>query len=246
MGRIKITNKYIGDVIWAKPPDLPQPAGNHIDTFKICSSSNLRFMDDFLSLLSPAEVERANRYLRVEDRNRSVISRGALRIILGKYLHQSPSAIQFGFDKNKKPFLINGDMPGLHFNVSHSGDWLLITVSGHEIGVDVELINPGFPYRDILTDYFTDDEARYILEKNADERFFMLWTRKEALTKATGTGLHDKLKYIPSLDGEHYTNKEILPTKRDMYTTSFKLNDGYIASVGGYADMETNFWEVSF
>lgn len=197
-------------------------------------------------MLSPAEIVRANSYLRAEDRDRSVVSRGALRVILSRYLNKNPSQIQFRLDKYKKPYLMDEGVALPCFNISHSADWALIAVSGSEVGVDAEFINTDFPYANILTDYFTEDEVEFIRHKDTDERFYLLWTRKEAFAKATGTGLDNTIKYIPSLNGEHFADKG-LSAMADMYTTSFKLNSHYICSVtSGSCAEELKFWEMNF
>src|SRR5882757_105938 len=107
MGQIKITNKHLTDLSWIKPATCDFKINNNIDVWKVCVSSNLVLVDSFLTLLTPDEVERANRFYQQKDRNRFIISRGILRHILGKYLNQEPSAIEFGIGENKKPHIKN-------------------------------------------------------------------------------------------------------------------------------------------
>ena len=196
-------------------------------------------------IVNKDEVERAKRYYQIKDRNRFLISRGALRSILGKYLNIAPSSVSFGFGPNKKPYIINTGKAKLHYNLSHSGDWILIAVSASEIGADIEFIKPSFAYRDVLMDYFSTDEIKFINQQSSAERFFLLWTRKEAFVKATGKGLDSNLKLIPSLDGMHMTD-EVSPA-RNWFISSVKLNEQYIAALAGNINVnKVQFFDFSF
>src|SRR3954453_16474618 len=88
--------------------------------------------------LSEDELLRAAAF-KVEDGRRNfVATRGALRILVGRYLDEDPAAIRFTVAKNGKPGLVHPSL--LQFNVSHSGDVALIVVGHVEVGVDVEQI----------------------------------------------------------------------------------------------------------
>ena len=176
----------------------------------------------------PQETERAKRYLQARDRNRFIISRGALRIILAGYLNKQPSLIEFEMGANKKPLALK-DTP-LHYNVSHSGDWIAIAVANTPVGVDVEQLDPTFDYLDIIAEYFSPDEAKYISWKTIPAFRSLLWTRKEALTKATGKGLDDDLKFIPALNGEHAAEPGLLRSTSGWQVNSFELAPGYLAA----------------
>ena len=78
---------------------------------------------------------------------------------------------------------------GIHFSVSHSGDFWVCAVSRREIGIDLQKkttrFNPGIAER-----FFHADEHRY-LETNGFGDFFMVWTAKESYVKFTGQGIGD-------------------------------------------------------
>src|ERR1700716_3691465 len=71
-------------------------------------------------LLACAEQATGQKFRFVEDRNRYVIRRGLLRLILSRYLGQRASAIEFQHGPNGKPELRRdgGDTP-IFFNTSH-------------------------------------------------------------------------------------------------------------------------------
>ena len=229
MQQAKITNSFIELVNWESPDNCPYQINQNMDVWRVNVTENEVFIDDFLKVLSLSEIARASRYVRTGDRNRSVISRGALRVILGNYLDEPPQALCFAEGVNKKPRLDYNT--GLFFNVSHSGDWILIAVAASEIGVDVEYINPGFEYQDVLEDYFVDEEIEFIMQASSTERFYMLWTRKEALSKGTAAGLDALLKYFPALDGIPTIDGDALSIENDWFINSFNISANYVASV---------------
>lgn len=67
------------------------------------------------------------------------------------------------------------------------------------VGVDVEYIQPEFPFEDIADRYFPSAEAAALRSLPVAEQrcaFFAAWVRKEAWVKAAGAGLDQ----LPSLD----------------------------------------------
>ena len=132
---------------------------------------------------SAAEQQRAARFMRADDGRRYLASHAALRHLLG-----TPAAWVAG--EFGKPALA---APPPHFNMSRRGSVALIGVSAtHEIGVDVEPLQPMADANELAQLHFTplerDDVAR---ERGAarDRAFLRCWTRKEACMKATGLGL---------------------------------------------------------
>ncbi|WP_170139378.1 4'-phosphopantetheinyl transferase family protein [Larkinella arboricola] len=183
----------------------------------------------FSAWLSTDEQHRAQRYFHEKDRNRFLVTRGLLRLLLGQCIHQKPSEIQF-VTHGKKPGLPAGC--NWHYNVSHSGDWALIAVSTHPVGIDIEKIDSDFRFQDIVPEVFSPDEQRYLQKHSAARTlFYRLWTRKEALVKATGQGIDDYFKEIPSLDGTHEVEGCVLGHTDRWTVSSFSVTEGYTAAV---------------
>jgi 4'-phosphopantetheinyl transferase len=145
---------------------------------------------DFLDLLSDAEKKRAARLKNSLNAHQQMTSRGILRIVLGRYLGVKPEALVFACNPQGKPFLVFPETEGLSFNLSHSGQLLLIaTGSGAPIGVDVEWMVATADFAGISALAFSDSEKRALLESSepvAD--FYAIWTAKEAVLKAAGSG----------------------------------------------------------
>jgi 4'-phosphopantetheinyl transferase len=149
---------------------------------------------DLQGILARDEVARASRFHLEDDRRRYIKCRGALRILLGRYLEMPPAEICFRYENNGKPEMATPqDSRGLRFNVSHSGGLALIAVgSGRGIGVDIEMVRPRLDFLDIAKRFFSTREVQAILklrENKRQEAFVACWTRKEAFLKATGVGM---------------------------------------------------------
>ncbi len=149
---------------------------------------------DWSAAMSADEVARAARFCRDEDRNRFVSARTNLRRILALHLglaYREARRLCFGYGAAGKPYL--RDDAGLHFNVAHSHDLVLVAATrAGELGVDVERRRPVGDMDGIARLVFCDAElAVWSACPAADKAamFLRLWTRKEALAKATGAGL---------------------------------------------------------
>lgn len=78
------------------------------------------------------------------------------------------------------------------FNISHSGNYVIIAVSDFEVGCDVELKRE-LEYERLGKIVFHENELKKLSETE-DKRslFFKLWTSKEAFIKCLGEGFHFK------------------------------------------------------
>ena len=245
MGSITVTNQYLNDITWADAATCNFSVSNHIDVWKIGVNLNLSLADDFLTIMTPGEIARAKRFYQLKDQNRFIVSRGALRHILGKYLKQNPSNVEFEIGENDKPYIKSGQSSGLQYNISHSGDTILLAISSSPIGADIELINRSFGFSEVLDDNFSIAEVNYINEADSVNRFFRLWTCKEALTKATAQGLDGDLRLIPGLDGVHQIQPGIIASNNNWLIRSFTLNDLYIASIASPPFIsKISFWDA--
>lgn len=149
-------------------------------------------------LLSDDEQERAARFRFRRDAMRFVVSRAALRTILGRYLGVEPSVVGFSYGPHGKPELaVPFERTGLQFNVSHSESLALYAVTGQgRVGVDIERLRPLRHLDEIAERIFSPEERRALRRLppiEQPEGFWNCWTRKEAYVKAIGTGLADPL-----------------------------------------------------
>lgn len=151
-------------------------------------------MAEFLQLLSPQELVRAERFVFARDKRRFCVARGRLRQILGGYLSCDPKKIVLEKNEYDKPLVSPAQNPlQIQFNVSHSEDLALYAFTrDHALGIDVEFIKAKTDIEGIAQRFFTEREAAIIKSLAGEEQclaFFLGWTRKEALLKALGLGL---------------------------------------------------------
>ena len=110
-----------------------------------------------------------------------------MRIAIHQDLNIENDNIVFGTNSYGKPFLENNK--DYHFNISHTHNMIAAAVSNNPVGVDVEKVREidlGIAKR-----FFTECELNYIekYRNRTYERFFEIWTKKEAYIKYTGKGL---------------------------------------------------------
>lgn len=153
-------------------------------------------------ILSPDERDRADRFVREDDRKRFMACRGILRILLGRYLNIPAGAVTFAYGAAGKPMLapsFGNSAP--RFNVAHSAGLALYAFSrDHEVGADIERVR-AFPNLDNVAERsFSRKEMRVFgaLPEGEDRTraFYNGWTRKEAVVKALGDGLSRPLDSI--------------------------------------------------
>ncbi|MEN3792827.1 4'-phosphopantetheinyl transferase superfamily protein [Fulvimarina sp. MAC3] len=156
-------------------------------------------LEAYVGLLDQGERERHDRFRVKGAREEFLVGRALLRTSLSRLRPDiAPSAWRFAPNIYGRPAI---DWPAtaaspskLFFNLSHTrGLVALATGTTEQIGVDVEAIARGAPDHDVARRFFTSEEADWIAagsdESERTERFFALWTLKEAYIKARGMGL---------------------------------------------------------
>jgi 4'-phosphopantetheinyl transferase len=174
--------------------DLDKKA-THIFKIPTKLNNNQHFKEIAKTILSVEEMAKSLRFMRQEDCDRYLISRFSLRNILSRFIPTSPADINFHQYGNKKPAV-----SGIEFNLSHSNQYIVIAVSPTPIGIDIEYMKADFNF-EVLSDMsFGLNEKAHINEENLPLlNFYAIWTRKEALLKASGEGLVDNLNEIDCL-----------------------------------------------
>lgn len=131
------------------------------------------------------------------QREQFLTGRAFLRDVLSRHARCPSAGLEFSLTRFGKPFL--GASPRVHFNLSHSNGIYIAAVAEAEVGVDVELIDRDIDHRSVGQEVFSGPEIAFLDEAPADrlaQRFFSVWTRKEAYLKATGLGFSSDLRAI--------------------------------------------------
>ncbi len=143
----------------------------------------------FQCLLKFVQTEKQERILKQK------IKQNADNMLIGEILAKTVIKRTFGIDVAEqkfayleygKPYLSN--YPNVHFNVSHSGDYVVCAVFNKPIGVDIQKI--GEYNSDVAKRACNEKELKQIensLDKTSE--FTKLWTQKEAVLKMHAIGI---------------------------------------------------------
>ena len=147
--------------------------------------------------LSDDERRRGERFHRESDARAFRFRRAFLRGLLARYAGCRPEELVFEAGVFGKPALA-GPHAGLSFSASSRGGLVLVGLArARALGVDLELepsplVAEAEEIARLARRVATERERAVLLARPAQERagaFLELWTRKEALLKALGTGL---------------------------------------------------------
>jgi 4'-phosphopantetheinyl transferase len=152
--------------------------------------------EEFNKTLHQSNFEKAKRFFREEDRIAYLSRHNSLNLILANYINCDPQSILIEKNEYGKPFL--KDNP-FYFNLSKSKEFFCILFSNMECGVDIEVIRDVSSMKVVAELHFHPAEKMYCETKEFNESFLTVWTRKEALLKAVGTGLANDLSKINTL-----------------------------------------------
>lgn len=149
------------------------------------------------------------------DKKLSLFAAIAIRVIICQELRISNREICFLKNEYGKPFLKRYDF---HFSISHTHNAIAVATSKKRVGVDIERIQK--VDRKIAHRFFSIKENQYIFTPNIgiNERFFEIWTRKEAYSKFVGKDLLCALKNFDSL--EESLSIKLATQKYDNYVIS--------------------------
>lgn len=134
--------------------------------------------EELFSSLSLYQKNKARRYLQKEDAYRSILS----SLFINKYVGER--GLTYGkFGKPAKE--------GMHFNASHSGNYVIFAISDKEIGLDIEKIKDRCI--SLKTFILGTKEASW-------SDVYMAWCKKESVLKCFGYGL-SKIDKTPIENG---------------------------------------------
>ena len=172
-------------------------------TYKLCNINDYSDAqyDAMYRAAAPDKQARADRFKHADDRKRCLCADMLARSMLSAACGLAANEIAFTYSEKGKP---SANVP-MHFNVSHSGEWVVCALSDTPVGADIEMIKP---FRaGMVARYFTEAEADYVWgdapthEGNVTDpdtcaRFYRVWTAKEAFVKMTGTGISTDLSKV--------------------------------------------------
>ncbi|RYD22778.1 MAG: 4'-phosphopantetheinyl transferase superfamily protein [Verrucomicrobiaceae bacterium] len=141
--------------------------------------------------LTDHEKLRAGRFKFGKDAVQWSAYRAGLRVILGQSLGLHPVEVPLVFSETGKPGLAPPH-DHLHFNLSHCDGLALLALSPNgPVGIDLEPVDRAGSLLECETSFCHPDEIT-TLPPSPGERacqLLRIWTAKEAILKALGTGL---------------------------------------------------------
>lgn len=163
---------------------------------------NIRDLSDdnyirYYSLMSEEKRRRVNRFRFEDDKKRTVVGEMLVRRAISKWRSVPEDSIVFAIAEHGKPYAKDLNV---EFNISHSADIVVCVVDDNPVGVDIEKIRSV----DLNTAkrIFKEEEIQYIFGCAPDvedynhyisdavlQRFFEIWTKKEAYGKFLGVGI---------------------------------------------------------
>ncbi len=165
------------------------------------------------------------------DKQRSLIGDLIVRRFYAKELNINPFILEFEYNEHEKPSLKN--FPKAHFNISHSGDFVVVAFSDCSVGIDIEknkgnrlAVAKRFFAKEELNDLFTYPEGVKQIEY-----FYQLWTLKESYMKAIGKGISMSLSSFSFQ--KIYSNYRLRYSSEDIgyQFTTYKIHPEYACNL---------------
>ncbi len=143
--------------------------------------------DKALGSISFYRQEAVHRCKKNSDKYRALCASLLLSFALFKHYGLRECELAYSFGENGRPYL--PQYPQIFFNISHSGNMALLSIGDKPCGADAEKIRK--VNKKIAEKYFNNEEKAYAV---TDEKLLEIWTLKEAVLKAAGTGIFGNLQ----------------------------------------------------
>ena len=151
-----------------------------------------------LRILPPNRRERLMK-LRQEEKRREPLCAYLMLCLALWELYQWRGFPEMAENTMGKPYF--PEHPEVHFNISHTTGAVLVGVSDHPIGVDIERIRP-----------VSQRTMRRLADVSTEQDFFRNWVRREARTKRSGNGIGTMMRSeTPLQQGEFYYELDTFP-----------------------------------
>jgi 4'-phosphopantetheinyl transferase len=210
-------------------------SANDVHLFKINVPERYSSIEEcYHKVLTKEELERASRFFHYKDKISYLARTYYLRKILSCFVASAPAKHEFSKRGKNKPVL-----NGIEFNISHSKDYVLVAVNSSPLGVDLEYVNPDFNFKPMLNSCFDVEEQVFLNATDERFRFYALWTRKEAILKASAEGLTNNLQTVNCLSDDTFRKGN----KYNLLTIRF--DERYVLSLATKAgSCNVKYWEL--
>ena len=190
----------------------------------ICKKSNINAdYAKWETQIDRTKKERINRHKEKSRRETLILSDHLAKFAISKYCGVSEEDIEFRYNSLGKPLALGLDV---HFNISHSGDYVVLVISDNPCGIDIEVI------REVnlnTAKRFCNQNELELIENSSDKHieFLKIWTKKEAYFKSVGCGIATELK--------------LLDTTKEIYFNTI-INDDYVLTIYSSENERNEFY----
>ena len=209
------------------------------DNYDACITS------EFMKFTPPEIQSKISRYHFKEDAYRCLLGELLKRYMICTFLGVKNESISIKYNDFQKPII--DSVSNCFFNISHSGEYVAGIIDSGLTGIDIEKITA--IDIDIVNKFFHPKE-KDILQKisqlqELNEKFFLIWTAKEAYIKALGKGLSKTLaSFYVQIDpsgGIKIIDED--PADMDCsHINSVCLKDDYVVSTAACSSPEYCFF----
>lgn len=179
---------------------------------------NRDIITNFYDEMPKLKKDKIDKYKNYETKVRTIVGQILLKELLSKR-NISYNSLDYYINEYGKPYF---KIQNLYFNISHSFDYVITTISNNEIGIDIEK-NRNTSVK-IINQFATEKEKQYILSSKNDieKRIFEIYTLKEAYFKMLGTNLN------------HIFEVEFIINNNKVYCNDKSVRVGFINDIKGY------------
>lgn len=197
----------------------------------IININSLKQLEDhinFKSLIIDYKMDVYNKYRKLEDKTRCSLGQFLIKKMINFETNLNPHNMLFNTNDYGKPFLMNDS--NIHFNISHSGQYVVGVIDRNIVGIDVEKIE-NIDFETLSKNFYTKNEHDFLLkQKDPRDCFYRIWTLKESYIKTVGKGLSIPLNSFNIIPNENITlDSDLL--KKKCYFKEYDLDSNYKLSV---------------
>lgn len=128
-----------------------------------------------IPLMSSQLQAKIQKFRQPEDQLRTLCGELLLQRYALEQWEIPPSVLVKKYNAYGKPEL--AEYPSCHYNISHSGDWVVAAFDNQPVGIDIEHISP--IELSIAERFFSPAEVNQLREQNEEQKqslFYTLWT----------------------------------------------------------------------
>jgi len=147
-----------------------------------------------MPLLPEGEQDKIHRFVHKADADASLCGKVLLAEALQSFGRSKTLLNDIEYTEHKRPYI---NSIGADFNITHSKTMVgLAYAEQGKVGIDIEYMQQIEEFQ--FKQFFCQEELSWI--GTSIERFYTLWTRKEAIIKASGKGVFHELTSINVLE----------------------------------------------